>query len=220
MSRIDEIKTRLDKSSKGPWIIRRLPGASLEDGFIQAPRESKAHAYDIEILGEDTALYSTREQDLDFISNAKQDIPFLLDKVSSLEKQLEYRISEKKQMIAEWLEEKSGLLKQIEELMAEVAKKDEAIAYASAELRGLWGKDIDGEHDGMHTVFQKLENALSADPSWLARHDEEIRTKAFREASIMAYEATYSCDKEPCEHCASIEKLSEILEAKSKEAGE
>lgn len=64
---IDRLKELALAATKGEWKVRthpRLPS------FVQAPKEQKDHGYDIEILGEDEAQYSTREQDVNYIAAA------------------------------------------------------------------------------------------------------------------------------------------------------
>ena len=67
MSKFDELKKLAESATPGKWTKRthaRMPS------FVQAPRASKDDPYDIEILGEDECIYSTREADVSFIAAA------------------------------------------------------------------------------------------------------------------------------------------------------
>lgn len=74
---LDKLKSLRDGITKGKWEIITFP-----DGvrFIRAPRENPEHRYDIEIMGEDTTWYSTKEGDIDAIAM----LPELLDELIRL----------------------------------------------------------------------------------------------------------------------------------------
>jgi hypothetical protein len=65
-----------EKATPGPWKARRR--SDDDSGFIQAPREKPEHGYDIEILGDDEAIYSTKRNDVDFIVLARNFAPEVL----------------------------------------------------------------------------------------------------------------------------------------------
>ena len=52
-------------ASPGTWQVRE--GRDPSQFFVQAPRLSPEHPYDIEVLGEDDTLYPTRRADADAI---------------------------------------------------------------------------------------------------------------------------------------------------------
>ena len=57
------------------------------------------------------------------------------------------------------IQERRDDLDTISDLRARNDRMREACETSAAELRRIWGKDIDGEHDGMHTTFERLEKA-------------------------------------------------------------
>ncbi len=73
-------------ATKGPWTVRKHPeDPDRYPSFVQAPRTNPSDPYDIEILGEDIALYETREQDVDFIAGAQPAVVLsLIDEVLRL----------------------------------------------------------------------------------------------------------------------------------------
>lgn len=84
MSRIDEIRERVEKAYKGHWKVQKIPdsidasGGDPEacirhDGYIVEP---VMHPW--EPLG----MY----EDADFIAHSRDDIPYLLDRIQALEK--------------------------------------------------------------------------------------------------------------------------------------
>jgi len=68
---LNEIEEMLRRITPGEWKIRESP---MGDGkyFVQAPRIDPKHPYDIEVLGEDEALYPTKRGDAEFIARAPQ----------------------------------------------------------------------------------------------------------------------------------------------------
>lgn len=75
------------RSTPGKWFVRELP-KNPEKFFVQAPRISPEHPYDIEVLGEDDTLYPTRRADADFIVACHEGVPELLARLSKVEEQL------------------------------------------------------------------------------------------------------------------------------------
>ncbi|MCR5226187.1 MAG: hypothetical protein K6E27_03110 [Eubacterium sp.] len=67
-----EIRKRADSATKGPWK------AYVED------RDFQAGSSFIQTQGEDIELIGATEADYDFIANARQDIPKLLDEIERL----------------------------------------------------------------------------------------------------------------------------------------
>lgn len=68
----------LTKVTPGDWKIRTNPRTG-EPGFVQAPRIDPTHPYDIEVLGEDDTLYSTRNADMELIVWLKNNAEWLFD---------------------------------------------------------------------------------------------------------------------------------------------
>ena len=69
---LEEIRIRTEKATNGPWNVF-IEGRDFESGssFIQT------ESGDIELIG-------ATEADYDFIANARQDIPRLLDEIVRL----------------------------------------------------------------------------------------------------------------------------------------
>ena len=67
-----EIRKRADSATKGPWK------AYVED------RDFQSGSSFIQTQGEDIELIGVTEADYDFIANARQDIPKLLDEIDRL----------------------------------------------------------------------------------------------------------------------------------------
>ena len=67
-----EIKRRADNATKGPWK------AFIED------RDFECGSSFIRTQGKDIELTGASEADYDFIANARQDIPKLLDEIERL----------------------------------------------------------------------------------------------------------------------------------------
>lgn len=79
MTRIDEIRERAEKATKGPW---EWSGRKEDaDGFIYHPQGS--YLADTLILLGDT--YEDDHLDLDFIAHSREDIPYLLNRIKELE---------------------------------------------------------------------------------------------------------------------------------------
>lgn len=71
---LETLKRLRSGITKGKWEIITFPNGLR---FIRAPREKPEHRYDIEIMGEDTTWYSTKEGDIDAIAL----LPELLDEL-------------------------------------------------------------------------------------------------------------------------------------------
>jgi hypothetical protein len=86
---ISEIKKRADLATRGPWKFY-LEGRdhTSGDSFIMT---GIAEGEDIRSKnrGEDIYLTGATNADQDFIANARQDIPNLLEEISSLKRQIE-----------------------------------------------------------------------------------------------------------------------------------
>ena len=67
-----EIRKRAEAATPGPWK------AFVED------RDFQSGSSFIQTQGEDIELIGATEEDYDFIANARQDIPKLLDEIESL----------------------------------------------------------------------------------------------------------------------------------------
>ena len=67
-----EIRKRAEAATPGPWK------AFIED------RDFQSGSSFIQTQGEDIELIGATEEDYDFIANARQDIPKLLDEIESL----------------------------------------------------------------------------------------------------------------------------------------
>lgn len=76
----EKLKAALAASTPGKWFVREHT-ASKDSFFVQAPRLDPSHPYDIEVLGEDDTLYPTRRGDADFIAQAHNSMPLLLEAV-------------------------------------------------------------------------------------------------------------------------------------------
>lgn len=78
---LDEIENRASKASNGPWISY-VEGRDHTSGsdFIMTGIDSSR--------GEDIELTGATIHDQDFIANARQDVPRLLEEVRYLRKQL------------------------------------------------------------------------------------------------------------------------------------
>lgn len=71
---LDEIRKRTERATKGPWK------ACIEDRDFQCGSSFiKTQRGDIELIG-------ATDADYDFIANARQDIPKLLDEIIRLKK--------------------------------------------------------------------------------------------------------------------------------------
>jgi hypothetical protein len=81
--RIGEIMKREFATTPGPWKVRTHPELK---SFVEAkPKENmEKYGYGIGILQEDDNedVYPRREADVEFVANAKQDIPFLLELIA------------------------------------------------------------------------------------------------------------------------------------------
>jgi hypothetical protein len=71
---LDEIRKRTESATKGPWK------ACIED------RDFQCGSSFIQTQGEDIELIGATEADFDFIANARQDIPKLLDEIERLKR--------------------------------------------------------------------------------------------------------------------------------------
>ncbi len=71
---LDEIRKRTESATKGPWK------ACIED------RDFQSGSSFIKTQGEDIELIGATEADYDFIANARQDIPKLLDEIERLKR--------------------------------------------------------------------------------------------------------------------------------------
>ena len=66
------IKQRADKATKGPW-----------KAFVEGRDMQSASSF-IKTQGEDIELIGASEADYDFIANARQDIPRLIEEIERL----------------------------------------------------------------------------------------------------------------------------------------
>ena len=89
MTRLEEIKGRLERATPGKWFLRCMPGGAVNDCFVQAPRLSPRHPYDIEVAGDDcgSELYPAemRRADMELLANSKADLAYLLARVEALQ---------------------------------------------------------------------------------------------------------------------------------------
>ena len=69
---LEKIAERCNKATKGPWI-----------SFIEG-RDHTCGSDFIQTAGEDIELIGATHDDQDFIANARQDIPALLDEIARL----------------------------------------------------------------------------------------------------------------------------------------
>ena len=80
MSRLDEIKARADAATEGPWVRdMHSPDMSGRSGwYIRGPRK----------LGLRSMVLNSRmlPGDAEFIEHAREDVPWLVDQVESLER--------------------------------------------------------------------------------------------------------------------------------------
>ena len=81
--RLEDIKHRCDAARSGPWTAM-IEGRDLMSGssFIMIGTGS-ARQEDLHLSGYETVVSNA---DYDFIANARQDIPFLLDEIARLKK--------------------------------------------------------------------------------------------------------------------------------------
>lgn len=77
LQRINEIKDRLSKARKGPW-------KSYVEGRDHQSGSSFIMVGEGDLRGDDIYLTDATEADQDFIANARQDIPFLLELIESI----------------------------------------------------------------------------------------------------------------------------------------
>lgn len=82
---LDRIEAYCDAATPGPWRVRRGVGLPGLPGFVEAPRLSPSHPFDIEVLGEDDTLYSTRDADLEMVAHARTDLPAVVAYARRLE---------------------------------------------------------------------------------------------------------------------------------------
>ncbi|MGN0402068.1 MAG: hypothetical protein ACI4HQ_07395 [Acetatifactor sp.] len=73
-TRIKEIEKRCNKATEGPWI-----------SFVEG-RDHTCGSNFIKTAGEDIELIGATIDDQDFIANARQDIPWLINEVYRLKK--------------------------------------------------------------------------------------------------------------------------------------
>lgn len=78
---LNQIEFRCSKTQKGPWKAY-IEGRDHEAGsdFIMTGSE--------EDRGQDIELLGATEADYDFIANAKQDIPYLIEEIRKLKNQM------------------------------------------------------------------------------------------------------------------------------------
>lgn len=74
--RLKEIKERCDKTTGGPWI-----------SFVEG-RDHTCGSNFIRTAGDDIELIGATADDQDFIANARQDIPWLIEEINRLKKLL------------------------------------------------------------------------------------------------------------------------------------
>ena len=86
---LDEIRNRAQSATKGPWKSY-IEGRDHESGdcFIMTGIKEGQDIWN-KSRGEDIHLTGTTHADQDFIANARQDIPRLLDYISELKKEIE-----------------------------------------------------------------------------------------------------------------------------------
>jgi len=92
MSRIEEIETRLEKITPGPWTYLEIPAQEEWEsakGFVGAvPYEGhpfKGHTRYFDVLGDEE--YPTKKGDMLFIAAAPDDIQYLLGSLKTAEQQ-------------------------------------------------------------------------------------------------------------------------------------
>jgi hypothetical protein len=84
-TRIDEIKKRAEQATPGPW------GQWIEDGdcCVTAPNEKGEQDWLGNVgraaVGELDVAFDFEKEDTSFIAHAREDIPFLLDRIQELE---------------------------------------------------------------------------------------------------------------------------------------
>lgn len=71
-TKLEQIKERCDRATDGPWI-----------SFIEG-RDHICGSNFIKTAGNDIELIGATEEDQDFIANARQDIPWLINEVCRL----------------------------------------------------------------------------------------------------------------------------------------
>jgi hypothetical protein len=76
--RLEEIKQRCEKSTPEPWNVRTHPELP---SFVEWRPAGRSHG--IEILQQDDTNYQTRDEDVEFVAHARQDIPWLLEQVAA-----------------------------------------------------------------------------------------------------------------------------------------
>jgi hypothetical protein len=81
----DEMKAAYEAATPGVWFVRHSKNQE-NLFFVQAPRIKPTDPYDVEVLGDDTALYPTKLADARFIAMAHEMMPRLLEAVAALER--------------------------------------------------------------------------------------------------------------------------------------
>lgn len=78
---LDEVRKRCDSATPAPWVsfVEGRDHSSGSNVIVRGPDGSEADLY----------LFGGTEADHDFVANARQDIPLLLDEIIRLRKQLE-----------------------------------------------------------------------------------------------------------------------------------
>jgi hypothetical protein len=78
MSRIEEIKSRLEKATPGPWV-----GDEFE---MTAPKAPTLMAGSIKLVWAED--FHMSEEDADFVKHARDDVPYLLTRLEDAEETL------------------------------------------------------------------------------------------------------------------------------------
>ena len=90
MDRIEEIRARVEKASKGPW--------TTEDGHYPCFKDIKGPSFNISVVTYASDLDSDdirkRLDDIDFIFHAREDIPYLLTALAEKDKRIEEATSQ------------------------------------------------------------------------------------------------------------------------------
>jgi hypothetical protein len=85
---LDKLENLHQSTTPGPWKVRQPPDGARAclgmKGFIEAPRIKPEDAHKIEILGEDTTLYPTRDEDMAWIVAAHEAFPAMLAEIARL----------------------------------------------------------------------------------------------------------------------------------------
>ena len=68
---LEQLEHLANAATTGQWKKRSHP---VLPSFIEAPRCNPEDPYDIELLGEDTTLYPTREADIDYIVGLQPEV--------------------------------------------------------------------------------------------------------------------------------------------------